>query len=428
MTDLHSAETADTAQLQAQIVDLRQTLETIRLGGVDAVIAGPPGEEQVYTLTSADRPYRLIVEEMNEGAVTTSRHGVVLFANPNFMRMVDATRQLAGTLITDLVEPDDRSSVAELFVLAPGARARVEVRLRAERGPVPVILAASCLEIEGTPVVCLIASDLTAQKEVEETLRDNEQRLTEWAARLEKLNHELERSNTELEQFAYAASHDLSEPLRAISGHVSLLAARYKGRLGPEADESIAFAVDGCTRMQQTIRDLLIYSRVGRIEEPATEVECADAVREALSALQLGIEKSDAEVTVEPLPVVVAEPGQLVQIFTNLISNAIKFVAPGVRPRVTVAAERGHGEWRFTVTDNGIGVAERHRERIFGMFKRLNPSDQYPGTGIGLALVRKSIERHGGRAGVEDAPSGTGSQFWFTIPDPDRVGPQSVAG
>jgi signal transduction histidine kinase len=233
---------------------------------------------------------------------------------------------------------------------------------------------------------------------------------------LERTVTELNRSNEELEQFAYAASHDLSEPLRAISGPISLVARRYRGQLDAESDEFIEFAVDGCTRMQQLIDGLLAYSRVGRLETAFGSVDCRLVMNGVLKALGPAISESGATVEVGDLPTVTAEANQLGQVFSNLLSNAIKFARPGVPPSVQVRADRAGPAWRFTVTDNGIGIASEHRERVFGMFKRLHSREDYPGTGIGLALVRKVVERHGGRVGVEDPPAGIGCRLWFTLP------------
>ncbi len=237
---------------------------------------------------------------------------------------------------------------------------------------------------------------------------------TRTEAMLQRRTDDLASSNADLEQFAYVASHDLSEPLRAISGPISLLARRYEGQLGADADEFIGFAVDGCERMQAIIDGLLAYSRVGRLEVAESSVDCNVLVATIVAWLAPTIEATGAEISVGELPVVFAERTQLGEIFLNLLSNALKFVAPDQQPRVAVSAELVGNVWRFDVTDNGIGIDPKYRERIFGMFKRLHGRDEFPGSGIGLALVKKSVERHGGVVGVDGVPSG-GSRFWFTL-------------
>jgi light-regulated signal transduction histidine kinase (bacteriophytochrome) len=231
---------------------------------------------------------------------------------------------------------------------------------------------------------------------------------------LQQRTDDLASSNEDLEQFAYVASHDLSEPLRAISGPISLLARRYEGQLGDDADEYIGFAVDGCKRMQAIIDGLLSYSRVGRLEGTATPVDCNLIARAALAGLASVIDETGANVSVGELPTVRGEATQLSLVFQNLISNAVKFMARGVGAHVIVDAERMVHGWRFSVTDNGIGIEPQHRDRIFGMFKRLHGREDYPGTGIGLALVKKIIERHGGTVGIDAGREG-GSRFWFTL-------------
>jgi light-regulated signal transduction histidine kinase (bacteriophytochrome) len=235
---------------------------------------------------------------------------------------------------------------------------------------------------------------------------------------LEERTRELGRSNDELEMFAYAASHDLSEPLRAIAGPATMLARRYRGALDADADELIDFITDGCSRMHSLITDLLAYSRVGRLEAPRQAVDCNVVVDRIVSVLRPTIEETNAKVFVEPLPIVQAEPTQLGEVFQNLLSNAMKFARAGVPPEVIIEAERVADGWRFVVTDNGIGIHSDHRERVFGMFKRLHARDEYPGTGIGLALVKKIVEHHGGHVAIDDAPSGPGCRFSFTIADP----------
>jgi PAS domain S-box-containing protein len=230
-----------------------------------------------------------------------------------------------------------------------------------------------------------------------------------------RAEQELARSNAELEQFAYVASHDLQEPLRMVASYTQLLARRYGDKLDDDARDFIGFAVDGVTRMQALINDLLAFSRVGT-RGGAFEPTDLDAVLDrALLNLGPAIEEAVAIVTLDPLPTVLADAGQMGQLLQNLVGNAVKFHRPGASPRVHVSARRHGDEWVVSVADNGIGIAPEFEERIFVLFQRLHRRDEYPGTGIGLSICKKIVERHGGRIWLESAPD-VGSTFHFSIP------------
>jgi two-component system sensor histidine kinase/response regulator len=228
-----------------------------------------------------------------------------------------------------------------------------------------------------------------------------------------ELSKELARSNIELEQLAYVASHDLQEPLRMIASYLQLLEKKYQGRLDAEAHEFIGFAVDGAKRMQALINDLLTYSRIGAAVLPLQPTDCTKVVDTALRSLRLAIEESGAQIEYGGLPVVLGDATQLTQLFQNLIANAIKFRGDQA-PRIIVSAELEESFWRFSVQDNGIGIAQEYFDRIFVMFQRLHSRSAYRGTGIGLAICKKIVERHGGRIWVESVP-GRGTVFKFTL-------------
>jgi PAS domain S-box-containing protein len=255
--------------------------------------------------------------------------------------------------------------------------------------------------------------DITERKRAEEGL-------AAVATELEKRAVELERSNADLQQFAYVASHDLSEPLRMVSSYVQLLERRYGDKLDTDAHEFIEFAVDGVNRMQRLIDDLLAYSRVGTDEYRHEPIDVAALVEDTLRGMRATVEESGAIVTLENLPTVVGDPGQLRQLFQNLIANGIKFVEKGT-PRIHVSARREGRTWRFAVDDNGIGIDPQHADRIFAVFKRLHGREAYPGSGIGLSICKRIVERHNGRIWVERNEEG-GSRFCFTIPVSEEHG------
>jgi PAS domain S-box-containing protein len=268
----------------------------------------------------------------------------------------------------------------------------------------PVEVRSNFLEFEGQEYNVKFVADITDRKLAE--------------AYSAQQNAELIRSNSELEQFAYVASHDLQEPLRMVSSYCGLLARRYKGKLDKDADEFIDFAVDGATRMKHLIDDLMHYSRVGRKGKPFTPIDSSDCVWAAVANLGVAIEEAHAVITCDPLPKVFADSGQLMQVFQNLIGNALKFRGDqDARIRISARClSRSDGllQWEFSVQDNGIGIEQQFDERVFVIFQRLHTRDQYPGNGMGLAITKKIIERHGGRIWLESIPA-TGTTFFFTL-------------
>lgn len=224
----------------------------------------------------------------------------------------------------------------------------------------------------------------------------------------------LQCANNELQHFASMVSHDLQEPLRTVAGYIQLLARRYQGKLDTKADEYIAQAVDGAQRMQQMITDLLAYARVGEQATAFTAVECEELLARVLRDLQLTIADSGAVITHDPLPILRGNATQLYQVFQNLIGNALKFRGAAV-PRVHIAARREGTGWAFSIRDNGSGIDPKHTGRLFQVFQRAHSGTEYPGTGMGLAICKKIVERHGGRIWVESVP-GRGTTFFFTLP------------
>jgi len=267
--------------------------------------------------------------------------------------------------------------------------------------------------LNGAEVLARIDTHLTLYRLRQQLAARNEALQREIAAH-EETQAALTRSNAELEQLAYVASHDMQEPLRMVASYLQLVAQRYRGRLDADADEFIGYAVDGAKRMQALINDLLAYSRIGTKARPFEPTDCTQVLETALANLRVTLQDSGAQVTHGPLPVVPGDAMQLTQLFQNLVGNALKFKRADP-VRVHVAAEALEDTWRFTVSDNGIGIAPEYHERIFVLFQRLHGRGEYPGTGIGLAICKRVVERHGGSISVTSQP-GEGSTFCFTLP------------
>ncbi len=260
--------------------------------------------------------------------------------------------------------------------------------------------------------------DITERKKSDEEIRELnarlEQRVAERTMELLASNEALRRSNDDLNQFAYAASHDLQEPLRMVALYSQMLQRKYATKIDEEADQYIRFIIDGAQRMEMLLKDLLAYSQVGSaVEGPLAMVSCADVMRQVMLNLHAAVDQSGANVTWDGLPTVEAHEIRLIQLFQNLVSNAIKYRRDD-RPRVFVGVKRQPTEWLFSVEDNGIGIKPEYVQHIFGIFKRLH-GNTYPGTGIGLAICQRIVESYGGKIWAESTP-GLGSKFCFTLP------------
>ena len=248
----------------------------------------------------------------------------------------------------------------------------------------------------------------------EETIRKLKEEIICLKEELKNRTNELERSNKDLEQFAYIASHDLKEPLRMVSNFIQLLEKNYSNTLDEKANEYISFALDGTKRMRSLIEDLLSYSRVQTRAKPFEETNCSEVLKKVLDSLRLSLNETNAKISHNGLPTVKADPSQIAQVFQNLIDNSLKYKSSNP-PTINIIAEKKENEWLFSVSDNGIGIDMQYKDRIFLMFQRLHTQSEYPGTGIGLAICKKIIERHKGKIWVE-SKAGKGSTFYFTIP------------
>jgi hypothetical protein len=253
-----------------------------------------------------------------------------------------------------------------------------------------------------------------AKTELELRVRERTAQLLKANEKLQGLNNQLIKSNQELEQFAYIASHDLREPLRMVTSFTELLGKRYSNQLGAEGQKIINFAIEGATRMEALINDLLSYSRLGTRKEPFQTIDCEEVLDITLSNLQVAIAETNTQIIRDSLPIVRGDRAQLVQLFQNLIDNAIKYRSQQP-PVIEIQAESQQNQWLFSIKDNGIGIAPQYFRRIFKIFQRLHTRDEYPGTGIGLAICQKIVEQHGGKIWVESELE-KGATFYFSLP------------
>jgi PAS domain S-box-containing protein len=347
---------------------------------------------------------RSLIEASVDPFVTIGPNGKITDVNNSTETVTGYSRdELIGTDFSDYFTKPEEAREGYKQVFLEGFVRNYELEIKHKDGHLtPVVYNASVYRDENGEVIGIFAAarDITERKKAEEIL---------------KLNiNELARSNEELEQFAYVSSHDLQEPLRMIGSYLQLLERRYEGQLDDKADKYIHFAVDGAARMQNLINDLLAFSRV---TSRAKELEITDVesiYNQVLINLEVSIKENNTVITHDPLPKVMADDTQLTQVFQNLISNAIKFRGED-NPKIHIAVVRKSNHWLFSVQDNGIGIDPKHKDRIFEVFKRLHKRRNYPGTGIGLSICKKIIERHGGNIWVE-SELGNGSVFYFTLP------------
>ncbi len=351
------------------------------------------------------RLFSTVFETNLEGVVIADLNGIIQHGNKSVVAVLGYTQQEVEGVDLHALHAKKGQELADTIwsTVKAGGRWQGEIWLRRKNGEeFPAWMSATGVNDHKGNMTHIVAefSDITSFKQTQDALT--------------KRTEELAHSNRELEQFAYVASHDLQEPLRMVASYTQLLARRYKDKLDDDANEFIHYAVDGATRMQALINDLLALSRIGTHAKPMGPCESELALSRALTNLRIAIQESGAEVTHDGMPNIVADITQLTQLFQNLIGNALKF--RGSHPlKVHIGVERKLRDWQFSIRDNGIGIAPEHFDRIFVIFQRLHGKQEYPGTGIGLAVCKKIVERHEGSIWLESKP-GEGTVFYFTIP------------
>ena len=377
-----------------------------KVRGFFALVHNIAGQKRMdESLRESEEKYRTLFESTPEGILSSGPDERIMSANPASAEMLGYRNpeEVIGMPMVELYsDPESRKKLLSELMKKLYLK-NYEVKIKRKDGVIRDLLANLKLIKDSNGDILRIDktfSDITERKQAEEKLRETLK--------------DLERSNKDLEQFAYVASHDLQEPLRMVASYVQLLARRYKGKLDSDADDFIAYAVEGAIRMQRMINDLLAYSRVETRGKEPKMTDYAYALGQAIANLHVAIEKSGAVVSNDDLPTINADQPQIVQLFQNLIDNSIKFRSKE-QLRVHVGVKKKEKEWLFSVRDNGIGIDPQYGERIFVIFQRLHEKGKYPGTGIGLSVCKRIVERHGGRIWVE-SKSRKGSTFFFTIP------------
>lgn len=403
--------------LLMQLEEATETIHAIRTGQVDALVVHEKDGHQLYSLKTADQSYRVFIETMSEGAVTLNEEGMILYCNSKFATMVGMpwSKVVASSFETFI--PDDcKESYRNFFQQSWTENRKVELSLLNAQDLVPCQLSASALEMDGGISMSVIITDLTVQKETQKLLKLNNEQL-------EAMNTALAASNHDLQQFASVASHDLQEPLRKIQMFSELLKDRHLDELPVESVRYLEKIIDSSNRMRTMIIDILSYSRLSTHPETFILTDLNILVAEVMKDFDLLIQEKQARVEVSELPELEVNPGQIRQVFQNLIGNSLKFSKPDRQPVIKIYAQSltssdeqaDEPACQITITDNGIGFDEQYVDKIFSLFQRLNTKDIYEGSGIGLAITKRIIDKHNGRIKAS-SKEGMGSSFSIHLP------------
>ena len=407
-------------EVQWRLDEANDTIEAIRTGQVDALVLESENGHQLYTLKSADQTYRVFIEKMNEGAVTLNKEGIILYCNSQFASLLNTPRSgVIGTSFEHFISLGYKNQFKLLMERGWKEDCKGEVVLKAKKHPT-VRLSLTTLELDEGFSLSIIVTDLTAEKEAQKDLKNKNEELG-------RINHALETSNNDLLQFASVASHDLQEPLRKIAVFSGLLRDKETNNLSENAQTFIDKILSSAERMKQLIIDVLNYSRLSADDQNFEHVDLAEIITNWITDYENLIREKRARVYFDQLPVIEVNRGQIRQVFQNILSNALKFSKNYVPPVITVSAVRvrdkafdavpaGNGKYyRITIKDNGIGFDQKYVSNVFSLFERLNTKDKYEGTGIGLAVAKKIIEKHNGLISARST-AGVGSEFIIILP------------
>jgi PAS domain S-box-containing protein len=392
--ELHAGD--EIAELRARLAEAEATLAAIRSGEVDALVVSGEHGEQVFTLQGAETPYRFLVEAMNEGALLLSPDGTIVYANATFARLVNTPlAQIITQPCSKFFPPTEHGRLRDLLAIGQSGGCREEFAVQASDGSLTrTQVSVSPLKPDGTDGVGMIVTDLTDRKKIE---------------------HELRQTIGDLEAFSYSISHDMRAPLRAVQGFLAIVLETAGSKLTEQEKEHLSRSIAATNRLDQLIRDVLRYSRTARSELMLTKVDAGKLINHLIETYP-NLADANAKITINgEIPPVLAHEALLSQCIFNLLDNALKFVPENTAPAVRISALKDGGNVRIKFSDNGIGIEPRHQERIFQIFERVHPVETYGGTGIGLSIVKKAVQRMGGTIGVE-SEVGKGATFWIQLP------------
>jgi PAS domain S-box-containing protein len=400
--------------LLQQLEEATDIIHAIRTGQVDALVVKGKDGHELYTLKTADQTYRVFIEKMNEGAVTLNEDGIILYCNSMFASMLDLPlSKVIGFSFRNFIDEECQDIYKEIFQKGWTQDLKFEISIRGNKNIVPCQLSVTTLQLDEGVSLSIIITDLTYQKEIQKLLKLNNESL-------EKTNIALEMSNHDLQQFASVASHDLQEPLRKILIFSGLLKNRHANELPEESLQYLEKIIKSSARMKTMIIDILTYSGLSVDQNYYEKTGLNEIVQEVLEDFELLIADKGAEFIVGDLPEIEVNRGQIRQVFQNLIGNALKFCKPDMAPLIRVNCLENKDDPEKTdcfisVADNGIGFDEKYGEKIFSLFQRLNTKDKYEGSGIGLAITKKILDKHNGSI-TANSKEGEGSEFIISLP------------
>jgi PAS domain S-box-containing protein len=415
-----SALESELEELRHQLQEANETIEAIRTGQIDALVVEGENGHQLYTLKSADHNYRIFIEKMTEGAITLNRSGVILYCNQQFASLIKMPlSQVIGLPFEQFIADENRDYYRELFAQCWDSDCKGEVLIKCSDHLTPVKLSLNTFEFEQDLTLSILLTDLTAQKSAQKLLHENNMQL-------EAINQALESSNHDLQQFASVASHDLQEPLRKIQIFSNLMKEK-ETNLTLNSRNYLEKIIESSKRMKTLIVDILNYSRLSAIDTDRERVSLAELFNELLEDFELAISEKKAKISIGQLPNLWVNKGQIRQVFQNILSNSLKFSKPGTSPEIVISSKQlehksfsspahpnGH-YFMISVRDNGIGFDEKYVNNIFSLFERLHSKQKFEGTGIGLAIAKKIIEKHNGLITAR-SKEGAGTEFAIILP------------